>query len=329
MSANLPLISVIVPNYNHEKYLKHRLDSIFNQTYQNFEVVLLDDCSTDKSREILSEYSKNEKVGHCLFNEINSGNTFKQWKKGIELAKGDFIWIAESDDFSDSDFLEKVSKPLFNDAQIVLSYCQSNRVNDQSEITGSWASQTEHLHLKPFEENFIENGNLFIEKFLIYDNVIPNASAVIMRKKALFSSDQLVIEDDLKYCGDWLLYFKVLLNNKVSFLSQPLNNFRYHSNSVISTAVAVENRISIIKVDVEMRKRMMLFLKKNKTPNYFSIVRNNKKVLNEATYEKAFIYIQNKQKIRGLFILISIFSFFQKKYKLRKNLILKFKKLFS
>ena len=71
MINKLPLISVIVPNFNHVKYLTQRLNSIFNQTYSNFEVILLDDCSTDNSREILSKYARNKKVSHCVFNENN------------------------------------------------------------------------------------------------------------------------------------------------------------------------------------------------------------------------------------------------------------------
>lgn len=329
MSANLPLISVIVPNYNHENYLKQRLDSIFSQTYQNFEVILLDDCSTDKSRDILSEYAKSFTVRNCVFNQTNSGNTFKQWKKGIELAKGDFIWIAESDDFCDATFLEKVSKPLFENESIGLSYCQSNRVNDKGEITGSWATQTENIDSKPFEGNFVENGNLFIDKYLIFNNVIPNASAVLMRKKVLLSLGKSLVEEDLKYCGDWLLYFKILLNSKVAFFAKPLNSFRYHSESVINIAAKDEKRISIIDIDIKMRKKMVDFLKNNKPENYSSIIKNNCNVVNAAKYEKGFIYIQNNQKIKGIFILISIFSFFKKKYQLRKKLILKFKKIFS
>ena len=72
MVVQFPLVSIIVPNYNHEKYLKQRLDSIFNQTYSNFEVILLDDCSSDSSQTILLEYAKNPKVSYCIFNEFNS-----------------------------------------------------------------------------------------------------------------------------------------------------------------------------------------------------------------------------------------------------------------
>lgn len=320
------MISIIVPNYNHQNYLKQRLDSIFNQTYQNFEVILLDDFSTDQSRAIFLEYSLNQKVSHCIFNDRNSKNTFRQWQKGIELAKGDFIWIAESDDYCDPDFLTKTIKPLIENKNIALSYCQSNRVNYKGEITGTWASQTDNIPLKPFAKDFELDGNLFIEKYLIFNNVIPNVSAVVMRRDILLSFGKSLIEEDIKYCADWLLYFKVLLNHKINFLAEPLNNFRFHSESVIGNAVKNENRISIINIDIEMRKRMVSFLKNNKPTNYFAIVNNNEAALNEMLYEKAVINIHNNQRLRGIFILLRIFPFFSEKYQLRKNIFSKLTK---
>src|SRR5690606_14670397 len=95
------LVSIILPNYNHASYLPDRLNSIFNQSYQNFEVIILDDCSRDVSLEILNIYKGHPKVSHFIANEVNSGSPFKQWQKGLKLAKGDFVWIAESDDYCD------------------------------------------------------------------------------------------------------------------------------------------------------------------------------------------------------------------------------------
>ena len=156
MEKVIPLISVIIPNYNHSKYLEQRLESVFNQTYTNFEVILLDDCSTDASREILSRFIKNAKVTHCVFNTKNTGNTFKQWAKGIALAKGDFIWIAESDDFAAPTFIERMIQPLIEDEEVVLSYCQSNRVNELGVITGNWKSHTDNLSI-----DFFQNFSIF------------------------------------------------------------------------------------------------------------------------------------------------------------------------
>ncbi len=99
-----PAVSIIVPNYNHEIHLLKRLETIFNQTFRDFEVILLDDASTDESRKILEEYAGRPEVTHFLVNTENSGSAFQQWKKGIRLAEGDYVWIAESDDFSDRYF---------------------------------------------------------------------------------------------------------------------------------------------------------------------------------------------------------------------------------
>jgi glycosyltransferase involved in cell wall biosynthesis len=85
------MISVIVPNYNHAKFLKERIDSILNQTIQDFELIILDDCSTDNSREIIESYRQLPNVS-IFYNSKNSGSPFKQWKKGINRAKGKYIW---------------------------------------------------------------------------------------------------------------------------------------------------------------------------------------------------------------------------------------------
>ena len=100
------MVSVIVPNYCHAPYLRERIDSILNQTYQDFELILLDDCSTDNSREVLESYRNREHVSHILINEQNTGNTFLQWEKGLLLTKGEYVWIAESDDVAEPRFLE-------------------------------------------------------------------------------------------------------------------------------------------------------------------------------------------------------------------------------
>ncbi|MGO4821838.1 MULTISPECIES: glycosyltransferase family A protein [unclassified Flavobacterium] len=323
------LVSVIVPNYNHENYLKQRLDSIFSQTYSNYEVILLDDCSTDNSRHILIQYSKHPKVSHCVFNEINTGNTFVQWNKGLQLAKGEYIWIAESDDFCEPNFLEEIIKPMLENKSVALSYCQSNKVNQEGVITGSWINHTDDLDSILFRENFSLEGNDFIERFLIFKNVIPNASALLIRKKAIEIVGDIMVENELRYCGDWLLYFKVVLNNNVAFNAQKLNYFRYHSQSVIAKAALNEKRISIINIDFLMRSKMITYLKKQNIKNHDVIFLNNAAIIKELKYEKVLLYLKNQEKLKALFTSLSIFNFFSKKFELRKKIKLKLKKLVS
>lgn len=320
MKNSLPLVSIIVPNYNHEKYLKQRLECIFNQTFTNFELILLDDCSTDNSRIILSEYAANVKVSHCVFNEINTGNTFIQWNKGIALAKGDFIWIAESDDFCELNFLEELIQPLLKNEEVVLSYCQSNRVDENNILTGSWKTDTDILDSNLFGKDFILDGNLFVEKFLIYKNVIPNASALLIRKEALSILGTINTDNNLRYCGDWLLYFKIVLNKKVSFNSKSLNNFRFHAKSVIAIATRNESKIRIIDIDFLMRSIMISFLNNQKVNNCVVILKKNERIINKLNHKKGFLYIKKKERLKGAMILFKVFVFFIKNFNSRKIL---------
>src|SRR5690606_12329869 len=129
-----PKISVIIPNYNHSTYLTQRIDSVLAQTYQDFEVIILDDCSTDSSKQIIDTYRDHPKVTQVVYNEVNSGSTFKQWDKGISLARGQYIWFAESDDWCENDMLEDLVKGIETDQDCSISYCQSYCLEDSGKI---------------------------------------------------------------------------------------------------------------------------------------------------------------------------------------------------
>jgi len=326
MKTENTLVTIIVPNYNHEKYLKERLDSIFNQTYLNFEVILLDDCSTDNSRDILRQYSQHSKVSHCVFNDVNTGNTFVQWNKGIALAEGELIWIAESDDFCDSNFLEEVCKPLIENEEVVLSYCQSNRVDEKGHVIGNWIDYTNRYDCLLFKENFILSGNDFIERFLVYRNVIPNASAVVFRKSRIYEIGFLDEDISLKCNGDWVFYTYLISIKKISFIANSGNNFRFHTQSVIAKSINNESRDVTLETLIAMRKSMIdYFLKQNFDTSI--IIKINKKLIRILKYEKAMFLIRNSNKINGGLILLSVFDVFVKEYKFYKNLKLKIKEL--
>lgn len=254
----MPFISIIIPNYNHAPYLTERIESVLNQTYQNFEVIILDDCSTDNSKEIIEEYRNHAKISHIIFNEQNSGSTFKQWNKGVSMAKGEWIWIAESDDCANKHLIEKLIFPTIKDKSIVLSYCQSNRLNSNGIITGDWHNHTTHLE-RDYKVNFITGGISFIKEDLLDRNVIPNASAVIFNKKAFIKAG--CTDEDIQYNSDWLLWMKILVGGNISYTSEILNNFRYHSNSVIAKASSHYKIPFYRKYDIIMMKRFLEFVK--------------------------------------------------------------------
>jgi glycosyltransferase involved in cell wall biosynthesis len=296
-----PLISIIIPNYNHSKYLEERLDCILNQTFKNFEIILLDDNSTDNSVEILNKFQKHPKVSHCIFNQVNSGNTFKQWEKGIRLTKGKYIWIAESDDFCSKNFLEQMVPIIESDLEIVLAFCQSHRVNSQGQITGNWITHTNNLSDTKFTENFILDSNIFIRDFLVFKNVIPNASAVLFRKDNINLSNQIFTNPEFKYCGDWMFYFIFIANKKIAFNADSLNSFRYHEKSVIAKALLNEDSINIYKIDLKMRKALINKIDIKNIKTLDQIKSNNSKMIQQVNYRISLILLEKNQYIKSLY----------------------------
>jgi glycosyltransferase involved in cell wall biosynthesis len=236
-----PLVSVIIPNYNHAPYLKQRIDSVLDQTYQNYEVIILDDKSTDESLDIIETYRSHPKVVLIEYNEVNSGSTFRQWKKGLDLAKGEWIWIAESDDVADERFLEK-SAHNFKGTDLI--YCNSNIIDengDPIELYG-FTNMPYKLSYSDFQQNFVIKGHEFVEKWLTADNFIPNASAVLFKRSllnmAILKRDIFKDITQMKLMGDW--YFWIILahhSTYLAYLEEPLNHFRNHSNNVRSRTI--------------------------------------------------------------------------------------------
>jgi len=220
------LVSIIIPNYNHAAFLQQRLESVFHQTYQNFEVILLDDASTDASVEILKKYQYHPKVAHFIINETNSGSPFKQWQKGISLAKGEYIWIAESDDYCEPDFLETLMQSFTN--QVDLVYCQTKDVDEKGVELLNRMDYTADIKPNLWKDDFEMAGKEFIKSGLLIKNVIPNASAVVFKKSLVKPgsfSDTLL---HMQMCGDWFFWVKLVEKTTISFIKKPLNFFRNH-----------------------------------------------------------------------------------------------------
>ncbi len=221
-------VSVVVPNYNHERFLKQRLDSIFEQTRQPDEIILLDDGSTDGSRALLRSYSKDPRV-RLDFNDTNSGSPFKQWIKGIEQATGDIVWIAESDDFASPIFLETLLERLMANPAAVLAYCQSWIV-DESGLRGeTMLSWTDAVSKGRWAVDFQASGVEECRRFMFQRATIPNASAVIFRREAFPKSRRIlkiVRGLNLRFTGDWLLWAAMAFTGEIEYCSQPLNYWR-------------------------------------------------------------------------------------------------------
>ena len=221
-----PIVSVIVPNYNHARFLPKRLGSIFNQTYQDFEVILLDDCSTDSSVEVLRSYAGHPRVSQFVVNDQNSGSPFKQWEKGIALARGRYIWIAESDDWAEADFLEKLM-PHFTDTT-GLVYCRSEVIDENDEAFMGDFYWPNLFDGRKWHSDYENDGLQEIAQCLVYRNTIPAASACIMNRRCL---EPFPAIQSFKYAGDWLFWVELLKNCRLHYCALPLAKHRLHSST--------------------------------------------------------------------------------------------------
>ena len=205
------MVSVIIPNYNHAPFLKERIDSVLNQTYDNFEVIILDDKSTDNSKEVIANYRGHSKISHIVYNEENSGSTFKQWQKGFSLAKGDYIWIAESDDVaSNLKMIDRNGTPLAT------------------------------RHLSSYMPKPMVDGNYFIRHNMLFGCNILNASSAVFSRSAALS----VPKEFMNYrgAGDYLFWIELARQGNVFKESGELDYFRQHNLKVTPKSVSSGNQ---------------------------------------------------------------------------------------
>ena len=238
MTIMSSLVSVIVPNYNHAAFLKQRIDSILNQSFQDFELILLDDCSTDISREILSSYAENPHVSQVIFNDANSGSPFAQWQKGIALAQGEWIWIAESDDWADEHFLETMLKEAQTQPSVGLLYAKAQYMYPNGK---TWCQTLTN-------QAIYHKGEDFLKQQLLYANVIYNVSMVLF-KRSLSKDLDFNKFDKMHLCGDWFFYTLLCEHTDVLEVDQLLSYYRVHdSNS--SYVAECEGRTFLEGLDV-------------------------------------------------------------------------------
>lgn len=229
--------SVIIPNYNHEKYLRARIESVLHQTLKPFEIILLDDASTDNSREILLHYKNHPLVSQVILNETNSGSPFRQWQKGLSLAKAPWVWIAESDDYADPNFL-KTAYDFVTNNEIQLFYSDAYFVDGNNIHSGrASAAKSNFFNTKKWNQDYITEGITDLNQYLKFRCIVNNASAMVVQKELA----QKIIESSTayKYYGDWVFYINAFLSARVGYSHQPLCFYRTHADNHVNPDTAI------------------------------------------------------------------------------------------
>lgn len=255
---SLPTVSVVVPNYNYARYIRERLESITNQTFPPYELIVLDDRSSDNSVEVIQDYLAGCTIPtRLVVNETNSGSVFKQWQRGVEMARGEFVWIAEADDLAEPEFLAEVL-PAFSEPDVVLSYSQSKQMDSTGAILCEhYLDYVSDIDRDRWTRSYVASGDEEISRALFIKNTIPNVSGVVFRRDALSKVLAGRQEEILSYrnAGDWVVYLRLLEEGVIAYSPRPLNLHRRHQGSVTIGSFNLSQLQEIVKVQADTIRR--------------------------------------------------------------------------
>jgi len=224
------LISIIVPVYNVDKYLKQCIESIINQTHKGLEIILVNDGSTDISGEICDEYaSKDNRI--IVIHKVNEGST-SAIKEGIKIASGEYIGFIDSDDYIELDMYERLLECIINNkADLVqCNMCRDDGVNKYEILDIQSEKVIKEYDIK--EYLIPQLLNFWNYKKLAFS---PSRCNKLYRKDLVMNSVK-DCNSNITYGEDLNLILSILLNaNKVSLLNRCLYNYRLNNQSITST----------------------------------------------------------------------------------------------
>ena len=231
-------LSVIIPNYNYESFMYQRIYSILNQTAKIGEIIVLDDVSTDGSvaliRDIIDRIKSFVDI-RLVVNKDNQG-VFRQWEKGFDMAKYEYVWIAEADDYSEKDFLVNTLKPLDADENVVVSYVNTAYITGDGWFINSVKNDIDIQKSGHWNKSYVNAGIDEIRKYSFLNNTIANVSSAVFRKKSDINYKKLfAVARDYKQAGDWIFYTNYMTYGDVAYTNKTLNYYRMHGNNVSST----------------------------------------------------------------------------------------------
>ncbi len=216
LAEKMPKVSVIIPVYNGEKFLSEAIESVVAQTYLDWEIITVNDGSTDRSLEILRKYEKQLPSKIYVINQENKGPSLTR-NMAIAEAKGEYIAFLDCDDSWLPEKLEKQVEFLDLNKEFGLIYSDCYVIDYNGNIKGNTYSS----RIKPFR------GNVFNE--LLYTNFIPT-STVMVRSEVF--DDVGLFNPMLRISQDYDLWIRIAETCPIDFIDQPLAKYRLHCEGI-------------------------------------------------------------------------------------------------
>lgn len=211
-----PLVSVATAVYNQKPYLPRRVESILNQTLQDWEWIIVDDCSTDGSYEELLRLTRHDPRVKVLRNEQNL-HISKTNQRAIEASTGEFLYRTDGDDYCYPSFFERAAAMLSDDPELAVVAVRCARMDARDRVSAAW----------PKKPDWRRSGRDMFES---------NVSAYQFRSPSLLYRTQTVRQAGgfdalpLKTAQDWLLFLRVVMQGDMRYIDEPLTAYRYHDN---------------------------------------------------------------------------------------------------
>ena len=237
MSISKPAISVIVPVYNVEKYLDHCLTSLLEQTFTDFEAILVDDGSTDSSYQICKKYAEKDKRFTAYEKENGGASTARN--VGLENAKGEYMFFLDSDDWLESNTLETmITTAKKENADLV--FCEAQAIDDEGkkELDGHYTYKKHY-----------QTGNAYqIMLKMMERKEFHVAIWMLLLDRRIITDNNLRFKEGIIYEDMVISYQFYCLANQAAHVNQKLYNRRYRPNSVMTSTKTEKNYISAATV---------------------------------------------------------------------------------
>jgi glycosyltransferase involved in cell wall biosynthesis len=234
------------------------LGTIADQTLPVYEILVLDDASSDDSLALLESMQATFEVPiRVVRASRNSGSVFRQWLRGVELARGDHVWIAEADDLADHRFLERVLPPLVQ-GEAVMSYAQSRQIDGTGRVLADdYLDYVDEFDATRWQAPYRATLQEELDHGFAVKNTIPNVSAAVFQRRALHDVLSDAIDEIASYriAGDWLAYLYVLERGRLAFCPEALNLHRRHANSVTLGGDLLPHLREVMRVQQHIRTR--------------------------------------------------------------------------
>lgn len=230
----MPKVSVVLPNYNYARYLRERIRSILQQSFSDFELIIVDDASTDESMQVIRQFAQDKRVRIVEYGE-NSGRVYQRWNDGAAVASGDWLWFAGADDGASPEFLETALARAAVAPNVGICHTGYQTIDALGRtISLRWNAIPElsgRLQTDYYNEGASE-AILLIKGCYLY-----SASAILLRRDLFIEAGGF--DSRLWQAADWHLYLRMLQRCNITYSARPLVSYRQHAQTVSNTSKAV------------------------------------------------------------------------------------------